>query len=202
MVLHDWKEVESAVGSEAKATAYQKSILEAVERCFPLRKTRKKTTDLPWLSKPIKDQIRKRKGLYMEEGGVRTAAWKEAKKDTDQIIKKRKRGFLDKQKEHLLSEDANRNFYKHVKKNSKLEKPKQFDVRELLPEKTDKQVAEELAAYFNRISLEFDSLQDSDIPETFETGLPRLRAYEVATDPPVQKAKIYGPWGHIPPISY
>ena len=117
----------------------------------------------------------------MDEGGVRSEAWKKAKKDTDQTIRKRKRGFLDKQKEHLLSEDANRNFYKHVKNFSKLEKPKQFDVRELLPDKTDEQVAEELAVYFNRISLEFNPLQESDIPETFETGLPRLRTYEVAS---------------------
>ena len=87
---------------------------------------------------------------------------------------------MDKQKEHLLAKDANINFYKHVRNFSKLERPKLFDVRELLPGRTDLQAAEELADYFNRISHEFDPLTEGDTPVTFEAGLPTLRTHEVA----------------------
>ena len=124
IVFHEWQEVSTAVRSEAKADAYQETLERAVDSCFPLKTTKRKSTDLPWMSQAIRDQIRKRRGLYMEEGGVRTADWKKAKKSTNELIVKRKRGFLDKQKEHLLADDANRNFYKHVKNFSKLERPK------------------------------------------------------------------------------
>ena len=102
------------------------------------------------------------------------------RKKPDALVLKRKRGFLDKQKEHLLAEDANRNFYKHVRNFSKLECPKLFDVRDLVPGKTDEEVAETLAVLFNRISQEFDELREGEIPETYSTGLPTLRTHEVA----------------------
>ena len=48
---------------------------------------------------------------------------------------------MDRQKTHLLLKDADRNFYR-------LEKPAQFDVRDLLPSKTNKETVEILAKYF------------------------------------------------------
>ena len=97
VVFHEWEEVRAAVGSEAKAIVYQETVQEAINRCFTLKMFRKKTTDLPWMSKEVKDRLKKRKGLYMAERGIQAAAWKESKKETDALILKRKRGFLDKQ---------------------------------------------------------------------------------------------------------
>ena len=96
-------------------------------------------------------------------------------------MKRRKRVFLDKQKEHLLAEDANRNFFKHVRNFSKAERPSVFDVRDLLPGRdSDNEIAEELASYFNRISCEFEPLSAQDIPSTRTKEMPALEEYEVA----------------------
>ena len=115
VVLHDWLEVYEADGPEAKAEAYQNTISEATARCFPLRTTRKKSTDLRWMSRGGLKEIRRRKSIFMAKGGDRTAAWKEQKKLTMSLILKRKRGFLDRQKEHILAEDANRiEFFKNM----------------------------------------------------------------------------------------
>ena len=74
---------------------------------------------------------------------------------------------MDIQKEALLTEDAGRNFYRNVKSFSKAEKPKLFDVRDIMPEgMTDEQVAESLASYFNRVSDEFEPLTPDEIPCT------------------------------------
>ena len=59
----------------------------------------------------------------------------------DEQIRDRKRGYLDTQ-EHILAEDANRNFFKHVRNFSKAKRPALFDVRDLMPkEQSDKEIA-------------------------------------------------------------
>ena len=80
-----------------------------------------------------------------------------------------------------MNEDSGRNFYRQVKSFSAAEKPKLFDVRDLMPEgQSDEDIAEELAKYFNRISDEFEPLGPGDIPCTRLKELPVLHEYEVA----------------------
>ena len=182
IVSFDWRAVFEAGSSNSKAEAYQAAVTGAIEICFPLKERKKKSTDLPWMTKAIRKQIEDRKALFVREGGVRTTAWKEKKKTKD-LIKESKRGYMNVQREYTLAEDVDRNnFFKHVKNFSHLEKPPQFDVRNLreFSGASDKEVAERLADYFNRISHEFDPLQDSDLPVTFEAGLPVLQRHEVA----------------------
>lgn len=115
IVMYDWEDVLFCDGPEAKAEAYQRTITSAIERFFPLKLRKKKSTDLPWMTDDIKKQIKKRKELFANERGVRTAAWKEEKRKTKDMIRKSKRGYMDVQKGHILAEDANRNFFKHVR---------------------------------------------------------------------------------------
>ena len=181
IIMHEWEEVLRAEGSNKKTEAYQRTVTEAVERFFPLKTTKRKSTDLPWINKEVLRMIKDRKELFWQEGGVRTAEWKEAKARTDEKIRERKREYLWTQKGHLLAEDANRNFYRHVKTFNTVEKPKEFDVRDILPGKSDKQVAEELAAYFNKVSQEFEPLQPCEIPRTWNEPLGELMKHEVST---------------------
>ena len=145
IVFHPWNEVLCASGPDDKAAAYQKTVVEAVERYFPLKKRRKKTTDLPWMTKGIQKQIEDQKRLFVEEGGKRTSAWKEEKKRTNELLKLSRQGYMDTQKEHLLTEDENRNFFKHVRNFSRYERPEQFDDRNIVSG-SDQEVAEKLAA--------------------------------------------------------
>ena len=87
---------------------------------------------------------------------------------------------MDTQRDHILSKDANQNFFKHVKNFDKVERPEPFVVRQLLPNKSDTEVAEELADYFNRVSNEFEALEPNQIPRTRSEVLPVLATWEVA----------------------
>ena len=177
IVFHDWAEVYQAHGSNDKTRAYQNTLAMAVDSFFPLKTTRRKSTDLPWMTKGIQKLIKNRKRLYVAEGGD---SWREEKQRIEDIIKTRKRSYMDNQKEHLLAKDASRIFFKHVKNFAAFEKPPVFDVRSLLPGRTDMEVATCLAEYFNKVSREFDPLEPSDIPFTKDSGLPTLREFEVA----------------------
>ena len=181
LVFYDWMEVLDAESADDKAAAYQGTLTEALDRFFPVRTVRRKSSDPPWMDRGTLEMIEDRRRLYIEEGGG-TQAWKEEKKRTKEAVKERKRKYFDRQKDHLLASDANRNFYKYVKNFGEAERPKMFDVRELVGEgKTDEEIAEELAEYFNRISKEFEPLGPGDIPCTRDKDLPVLQEYEVAT---------------------
>ena len=181
VVFHDWKEVLQAGTAEEKAEAYQKTVVGAVEKFYPLRTIRRKNTDPPWLDKKTKKMIEDRKEFYIQEGG-RTEAWKQEKKKTNDAVRKRKRGFLDIQKEKLLGSEASRNFYRQVRSFAEAEKPKMFDVRDMMPHgQSDEDTAEELARYFNRISEEFNPLSPGDIPCTRDKDMPVLHEYKVAS---------------------
>ena len=102
------------------------------------------------------------------------------KKETDDLIKKRRSVYRSVQLANLTDRDAQRSFFKNIKAYKTGDRPKVFDVRTLCPGKTDGEVAEELAAYFNRISDEFAGLSPADIPLTKSRSLPTLETYEVA----------------------
>ena len=62
------------------------------------------------------------------------------------------------------------------------ERPKIFDVRDLLKDKTDQEAAEALGDFFNRVSNEFEPLDhEVDIPRTYQGGIRVLEKFEVST---------------------
>ena len=179
-------------GSNNKTLAYQETLTKAMDAFFPWKTTRRKSNDLPWLSKKVLKEIAEHKRFFWEEGGKRTAAWKERKKRTDDLIKKRKRGYMDTQKKHILAEDANRNFFRHVKTFSRHEKPKAFDVRQLFKNKTYKEISEELASYFVKVLREFEPLEPEQVPFTTDVALPVLQNFQGGSeDQEIQKACLW-----------
>ena len=80
----------------------------------------------------------------------------------------------------LLVDDARRNFFRNVKALQTRDRPKPFNVRSLFPGRTDEEVAESLAEFFNKISSEFQPLEPADIPRTHRRVLPNLQPFEVA----------------------
>ena len=182
IVHHHWNEVLEVETSDAKAEAYQKTINKAIAEFFLLMHMRRKLTDLPWINNKIRRLIRRCKRLYKLQGG-RTEVWKELKKIIKEIISERKANYLLTQKDHLLVEDADRTFFKIVKNYKLGEKTQDSDVRSLFPNKDDKQVAESLAEYFNRISGEFEPLQEHEVPGNNRARaklLPLLEKHEVS----------------------
>ena len=177
LAAYDWAGLVQAGGSNLKAEMYQEAVNQAMERFFPLITVRRKSTDCPWINNRIRKLVRRRKGIYKREG--RSEKWRRLKKITDELIGKRKENYLQSQRSVLLVEDARRNFFRNVKAFQSRERPKPFDVRSLFPGKSDTEVADSLASFFNRISREFDPLEPSDIPRTHDRRLPVLEPYQV-----------------------
>ena len=69
IVMHGWEDVLAATDSNTKADLYQKTVVAAINRCFPLKSTRRKNTDLPWMNKHVLALIDTRKKLQIGRRG-------------------------------------------------------------------------------------------------------------------------------------
>ena len=178
MAAKDWSDVYNAPDSNSKTNQYQAEVMAALERCFPLITVRRKASDPPWFNERIRKKIRQRRGIYKREG--RSNKWKKIKKHTENLIRKRRDRYALSQKDALLANDGDIIFFKNVKNYRAKDRPKVFDVKSLFPGLTPRQVAEELASHFNKISSEFEPLQTHEIPVTHPRALPVLLPHEVA----------------------
>ena len=145
---YDWAEMVQLAGSNNKAEFYQNAVVGALDSFFPLVCVCRKTSDCLWINNKIRKLISRRKGVYSREG--RSDKWRRLKRLTDNLILKQKENDFQNQRKVLLVDDARRNFFRNIKVFK--DQPAPFDVRLLFPGKSDAQVAEELAVFFNRIS--------------------------------------------------
>ena len=55
VTMHDWSEVHNAEGSNDMTDKYQATIDWALDKFFPKKTTRRKSTDLPWMNRRLKN---------------------------------------------------------------------------------------------------------------------------------------------------
>ena len=96
--------------------------------------------------------IRGRKAVYCLEG--RSEKWRKMKRITENLLRKCQAAHLQSQRYVLLVDDAKRNFFCRVEAFQSCERPHQFNPKLLFPGKSDLEMAEGLANYFNCISQE------------------------------------------------
>ena len=175
----DWSDVISAIGSNDKARVFQSILDDMMNRHFPWKTVKKKSSDLPWFNQTAKKKVRKKKAVFRDEG--KSDRWKALAADLEEYLSKRREVFLQKQRNNLTGPDANRQFFKNVSSYKSFDKPRSFSVRDLRPGKEDGEVAEEVAEYFNKISGEFQPLEPDQIPSTYDRDIPLLTPADVET---------------------
>ena len=172
MEQQDWSDVYSAVGSNMKASVLQAILDDLMDKHFPEKLVKRKNTDLPWINATALKKIAKKKAVFKAEN--RSPRWKALRDDLEQYLNKRQQIFLQTQRDKMLGPDASKQFYKNVKEYKAVDRPKSFNIKDLLPGKSDQEAADSVAGYFNQISCEFSPLQPSDIPSTYHRDLPPL----------------------------
>ena len=174
----NWIEVYNEPDTNSMAVRYQQIIDALLDKHFPLKTTKRKESDLPWINDVARKMIKKKCAIYKAEG--KSDRWTAQFNKVEQYLEKRRQAFMEKQREKFTGPDAAKNFYRNVKAYKCAEKPKSFDIRDLRPGQTDLETATEAAAYFNRISCEFQPLEPADIPATYHRDLPLLSPAAVA----------------------
>ena len=172
-----WGPVYQCQNTNDMAAAYQNVIDDLMDKNFPIKTITRKEDNLPWLNSRAKKIIRKKKAIYKAEG--KSVRWEEQLAKTEKYLEERRQVFLKNQRDKFSGLDAARNFFKNVKAFKSADKPKEFDIRDLRPDNSDSETAAEVAAYFNRISCEFEPLEPHQIPSTYHRDLPMLSPADV-----------------------
>lgn len=126
----------------------------------------------------LSKNLKKRNRLYKKE--ERSPNWKTAKKHTDKLLSKSKNEYYNRIKDKLTEKDAHKLPYRAIMELKGGERPKPWDVSCLYPDKTEEDLVNMLADYFNSISNEIKPLQGQDVPTSWEKTYPLLAPYEVS----------------------
>ena len=172
-------------GANDMAIALQLLLDDLTNKHFPQKTIKRKESDLPWIDDKAKGMIKKKAAVYKAEAN--SPRWQRLREKLDEYLGKRQEAYLARQRDKMTGVDADKQFFRNVRAYNSAERPKQFDVRSLRPGQTDAETAAEVAAYFNRISAEFQPLEPSDIPATYHRELPLLTP--AATEAMLTKAK-------------
>ena len=164
-----WSSVTGAPCSSSKVAALHQVIEEGMRSCFEKKVSCKKTSEPSWISTDIRTLIRRRRAVFKREG--RSRNWWRLKKKSAVAIKNRRDRYNKEKKEKIMGADRN-NFFKCV--NSFLNEAEAWDIRSMYPGMTDKEIADTVAVFFNKISSEYPPLEMSSIPVTFDDPLPVL----------------------------
>ena len=172
-----WKRVVDASGVNAKEREFQAVIDRLMDKHFPTKVIKRKDDDLPWYDDEARKRSKKKKAVFKVEG--RSPRWCALRDNLDKYLLRRSESYLERQTENLTKPEADKQFHRYVKNYKSGERPKTFNVRELLPDRSDREVAEEISRYFNEISQEFEPLQPHQVPTTYEKHLPLLSSVDV-----------------------
>ena len=163
------------------AEALGKTLDQAMAMFFPLITRRLRSDQDPWVNVALERMIVRRKKIFKLQG--RSKSWKKVNRRTEQIIKERKRGYLEYQVEKAVEKGGLGNrFASLTKPLQSVDKIPNFDVKSVcLPGCIDLEAANECAVYFSAISNEFRPLDLSNLPTTYDLSLPRIDHVEVAS---------------------
>ena len=151
----DW-ECLNSLDVEQAVKLFNERMTTLSDECFPFRTITRKSTDKPWFTKRIGRLIRRRKRAFKRKG--KGIAWDRSQNITTREIESSKQRFFNKVREQLTESNDPRSYFRAVKLLQDPEAPPEWNINSLFPGKPDTAIAEETAAYFNKISQEFEPI--------------------------------------------
>ena len=172
-----WQEVTQASTSSEKVAALEKTLEVGMMESFVKKQRVKKSSEPPWMTGEIRQWIVRRRAIFRRCG--RNAAWKKLKRRTTAAIKRRRTGYNAHLREKFMSGKGTGGFHHCVKSILNGNTAQKWNVRSLYPGATDKETAENLAAFFNGISSQYEPLRNDQIPTTYSEEIPELTVADV-----------------------
>ena len=146
----DWKTIINPVHTADQMVQNLHDIFEkGMQDCYERKVSVKKTSEPPWMTNGIRRLIKRRRAVFRKFG--RNVVWKNLKKKTKKLIRDSCNGYNKKKEDSILAGGSNK-FHECVKAFVNNEKKKEWNPRQLYPNASEKEAAENLATYFNNIS--------------------------------------------------
>ena len=152
----DWTAVLKG-SAEQDARMLAATLDDALNRCYPVKWRKRKTTDKPWITPHILKRIKSRKRTYKKE--ERSHYWKTKKSITDGLIRDGKKEYYEKFTNLAKQTGDSGLYFKMIGRLSSDGNGGDFDIRKLYEGRTDSEIAEEAADFFTSINSSFEPLQ-------------------------------------------
>ena len=146
---------------------------ELMNECYEWKKVRRRTSDKPWLSDGLRKSIKKRAAIFRENG--RCLRWKRIDKAIKKTLAFRKAEYNKRQKERLEKSGRTGQWWNISKFLLSDENPRQWAITDLDPEKTARELADDLSSHFTAVTNMASPLLVGQIPQSnCGQGLVRL----------------------------
>ena len=146
--------------------------------CFPWKRRKIRSTDHPWITDNIRRAIRRRRRRYKKY--KRDGKWRSIKQEVGDKIKKNKREYYEKEAERAGTPEVPGIPYKTLKHITDPDKKQAWTVRDLRPDKSEEEIAEELSDFFSEITDQFIPLDGRHLPVTYSSPLSPVEPHDVA----------------------
>ena len=161
----DWAKVYAAKTADAKAEIFKEEVMEIVNRVAPEKIRNIASDDQPWFTEPLKLIDRKRRREFHKNR--RSERYKQLQKEFKSKCSKAKKHFYMSMIQETKDSDPRR-WYSMLKRVSNYDREKSEELQiEEINHLTDKEQAEAIADSINKISQEYEEVneKDIDIPE-------------------------------------
>ena len=122
--------------------------------------------------------LERRRAVYRNKGRS-SPDWNELKAKTTDMMANAKKRFYDREAEQLMANGAHRIAYCAVDGLGYAEGKKPWNIMDMRPGKTEKDIAEELADGYSKISQEFPPLVEDTFPTTYDREVIDLTEQQV-----------------------
>ena len=169
LVGTDWEIVRRPTPSES-ARSLTELLDSYIDRCFPLKSRKATSNDKPWFDSNSRRKVNKKLRIYKKED--KSEKYKRARKEADEVLEEAKKNFFDNVLERCKKAKNSKGYYQAAKMMQTKEAPIIWNVMSLMPGKSEEEVADAIAQFFNSISLEYPSLPDPT--KEWNVDMPRI----------------------------
>ena len=153
----DWTYLQ---GSEDPAADMTRKLNEFVEASFPIKTRTVRSGDQPWMCGSIRRMSRRKRREYAINR--RSDRWKYLDIKTQELVNNAKESFFRKVKMEVLKSNNTRAYFRALKSlNTDVRPTQEWNINQMYPGKESKEVAEEVACFFNQISQEYTPLEEN-----------------------------------------
>lgn len=169
----DWSYINNFIGAESKCAFLHEKIEEFKDICFPIKKSRIRSDEDPWITDHIRKMIKKRNATFQSDG--REERWKNMRDNVRLQMERSKRAYYDREVEKIRNASNKRGLaYTALKNLSSAERPKPWAVTDIDWGREEEELVEELAVYFNSVTNDYDLVDVNTIESTYDRPMYEL----------------------------
>ena len=197
----DWGPLEEAAEVDLAVELLHSKFEQGMAASYEFKKRKKKSSEPAWMTDWLRQDIDSRRTVFKTDKG-RSERWKILKAKTNATVKKRKKRLDEFILQKFDNESNPGNFFHHLKSLLGKNSGERWSPTKMFPGLQAKEVAEELAIFFNSISSQYDPLKKEEIPSTFLRTLPTITKAEVEKKFKTSKKPTSTVTGDIPALLY